>query len=45
MPELLIRVENLKKQYENDGVVTPVLFGLDFEIKKEYAMMTKRFDI
>ena len=34
MPELLIRVENLKKQYENDGVVTPVLFGFDFEIKK-----------
>jgi len=30
----LIKIENLKKQYENDGVVTPVLFGLDFEIKK-----------
>ncbi len=34
MSELLIRVDGLKKQYENDGVVTPVLFGLDFEIKK-----------
>ncbi len=34
MSESLIRVTGLKKQYENDGVVTPVLFGLDFEIKK-----------
>ncbi len=34
MSESLIRVEGLKKQYENDSVVTPVLFGLDFEIKK-----------
>lgn len=34
MSEVLIRVTGLKKQYENDGVVTPVLFGLDFEIKK-----------
>ena len=34
MPEAIIKVQNLKKQYENDGVITEVLFGLDFEIKK-----------
>lgn len=28
----LIRVEGLKKVYENEGVVTPVLRGLDFKI-------------
>jgi len=30
----IIKIENLKKQYENEEVITPVLFGLDFEIKK-----------
>ena len=30
----LIKIENLKKQYENEEVITPVLFGLNFEIKK-----------
>ena len=30
----VIRVEALKKQYENDGVATPVLHGLDFAIPK-----------
>ncbi len=34
MSEVLIKVENLKKQYENDEVITKVLFGLNFEIKK-----------
>ena len=34
MSEALIKVENLKKQYENDEVITKVLFGLNFEIKK-----------
>jgi len=28
----IIRVDDLKKQYENDGVVTPVLFGITFAI-------------
>lgn len=32
--ESLIQIKDLKKQYENDGVVTEVLFGLNFEIKK-----------
>jgi len=37
----LIKVENLKKQYENEEVITPVLFGLDFEIKKgEFVALT-----
>jgi putative ABC transport system ATP-binding protein len=30
----LIKVIDLKKQYENEGVVTPVLHGLNFEIQK-----------
>jgi len=30
----LIKVIDLKKQYENEGVLTPVLYGLDFEIQK-----------
>jgi putative ABC transport system ATP-binding protein len=30
----IITIENLTKQYENDGVITEVLFGLNFEIKK-----------
>ncbi|MBU2542054.1 ABC transporter ATP-binding protein [Patescibacteria group bacterium] len=30
----LIRVEKLKKQFENEEVITKVLHGLDFEIKK-----------
>ena len=30
----LIVVKNLSKTYENDGVETPVLFDIDFEIKK-----------
>ncbi len=34
MPDSIIKIENLKKQYENDGVITEVLFGLDFAIKK-----------
>lgn len=34
MSEIIIKVENLHKQYENDEVITKVLFGLDFEIQK-----------
>jgi putative ABC transport system ATP-binding protein len=30
----VIRITDLKKQYENDGVVTPVLHGLNFTVKK-----------
>lgn len=30
----VIRVVDLKKQYENEGVVTPVLHGLSFSIRK-----------
>ncbi|MFA5888859.1 MAG: ABC transporter ATP-binding protein [Candidatus Paceibacterota bacterium] len=30
----LIRVENLKKDYTNDGVLTPVLHGVDFTLEK-----------
>ncbi len=30
----VIQVIDLKKQYENDGVITPVLHGLNFSIKK-----------
>lgn len=30
----VIKVIDLKKQYENDGVVTPVLHGISFSIKK-----------
>ena len=33
MPDI-IKVVDLKKQYENDGVVTPVLHGLTFSIPK-----------
>lgn len=33
MPEL-IKVVDLTKQYENEGVVTPVLHGLNFSIQK-----------
>ncbi len=29
----LINVENLKKDYENDGVLTPVLHGVDFRME------------
>lgn len=29
----IINIQNLTKQYENDGVITEVLFGLNFEIK------------
>ncbi|MDD5437856.1 MAG: ABC transporter ATP-binding protein [Patescibacteria group bacterium] len=32
--DAIIKVENLVKQYENDGVVTPVLHGIDFEVPK-----------
>lgn len=34
MSTVLIKVENLKKQFENEEVITKVLHGLDFEIKK-----------
>jgi putative ABC transport system ATP-binding protein len=34
MSTALIKVENLKKQFENEEVITKVLHGLDFEIKK-----------
>ena len=41
MPVPIIRVENLKKQYENEEVVTPVLFGLNFEIREgEFVALT-----
>ena len=30
----LIRVQNLKKEYLNDGVSTPVLFGINFTMEK-----------
>lgn len=30
----IIRVTALKKHYENDGIVTPVLHGLDFQISQ-----------
>jgi putative ABC transport system ATP-binding protein len=30
----IIRVENLKKDYTNDGVITPVLHGVDFSMEK-----------
>jgi len=30
----LIRARNLKKEYLSDGLVTPVLYGLDFDIEK-----------
>src|SRR3989344_5178096 len=30
----LIEVKNLTKSYENDGVVTSVLYGLNFKIEK-----------
>lgn len=37
----IIKVENLKKQYENEEVITPVLFGLNFEIKEgEFVALT-----
>jgi putative ABC transport system ATP-binding protein len=31
---MLIKVENLQKQFENEGLVTKVLHGLSFEIKE-----------
>ena len=31
---MLIKVQNLKKQYENEEIVTKILHGLSFEIKK-----------
>ena len=34
MSTTIIKIQDLKKQYENDEVITPVLFGLNFEIKK-----------
>lgn len=30
----LIEIKDLSKSYENDGVVTPVLFGIDLKIQK-----------
>jgi len=40
MPTPIIQIQNLKKQYENEEVITEVLFGLDFEIKKgEFVAM------
>jgi putative ABC transport system ATP-binding protein len=37
----LIKIENLKKQYENEEMITPVLFGLNFEIQKgEFVALT-----
>ncbi len=32
MSKPLIRIQNLTKSYENDGVATPVLHGIDFDI-------------
>lgn len=32
--DAIIKVEDLVKQYENDGVVTPVLHGINFEVPK-----------
>jgi len=29
----IIEIKDLTKQYENDGIITPVLFGLNFNIK------------
>ncbi len=34
MSETLIKIVDLKKQYENDEVITKVLHGVSFEIKK-----------
>ena len=34
MSKSLIKIENLKKQYENDEVITKVLHGINFEIEK-----------
>mgnify|MGYP003393843850 CR=1 FL=1 len=31
---LLINVENLKKDYDNEGVLTPVLHGVDFKMEQ-----------
>ncbi|MDD2785653.1 MAG: ABC transporter ATP-binding protein [Patescibacteria group bacterium] len=36
--DAIIKISQLKKQYENDGVVTPVLHGLDFEVPKGQFM-------
>ncbi|MFA6099656.1 MAG: ABC transporter ATP-binding protein [Patescibacteria group bacterium] len=36
--DAIIEVENLVKQYENDGVVTPVLHGFNFEVPKGQFM-------
>ncbi len=34
MPVPLIEIKNIKKQFENDGVITKVLHGVSFEIQK-----------
>jgi len=34
MAKQLIKIENLKKDYVNDEIVTNVLYGLDFEINQ-----------
>lgn len=34
MSKSLIKIEKLKKQYENDEIVTRVLYGINFEIEK-----------
>lgn len=36
--DAIIKVDNLVKQYENDGVVTPVLHGVNFEVPKGQFM-------
>ncbi len=34
MTNQLIKIENLKKSYETDDILTPVLFGINFEINE-----------
>ena len=34
MPDCLIEAKNLYKQYENDEVVTKVLFDLNFKVER-----------
>lgn len=34
MPQTLIKLIDLKKQFENDGVITQVLYGINFEIQE-----------
>jgi len=34
MSDTLIRIENIRKIYENEGLETPVLFGVSFSIEK-----------